>query len=80
MNEFYQKVAYIGLRNTDGSYLLNIPLYVKVSEINKNGMTDMQEELIHRISDVMMRRYGNQISGHIANLKKGVECNAKVQG
>ena len=33
-----------------------------------------------RISDVMMRRYGNQISGHIANLKKGVECNAKVQG
>lgn len=78
MNEFYQKVAYIGLRNTDGSYLLNIPLYVKVSEINKNGMTDMQEELIHRISDVMMRRYEKQIGEHIANLKKGVECNAKV--
>lgn len=79
MSEFYQKVAYIGLRNTDGSYLLNVPLYVKVSEINKNGLTDMQEELIHRISDVMMRRYEKQIGEHIANLKKGVECNEKVQ-
>lgn len=80
MSEFYQKVAYIGLRNTDDSYLLNVPLYVKVSEINKNGLTDMQEELIHRISDIMIRRYEKQIGAHIANLKKGVECNAKVQG
>lgn len=78
MNEFYQKVAYIGLRNTDGSYLLNVPLYVKVSETNKNGMTDMQEELIHRISDIMMRRYEKQIGAHIANLKKGVKYNAKI--
>lgn len=78
MSEFYQKVAYIGLRNTDGSYLLNIPLYVKVSEINKNGMTAMQEELIHRISDVMMQRYEKQIGEYVVNLKKGVEYHAKV--
>ena len=47
--ENFQKVAYIALRNTDGSMMINVPLYVKVSELNKNGMTDEQEKLIERI-------------------------------
>jgi hypothetical protein len=68
-NEAYQKVAYIGLRNEDGSYLLNVPLYVKVSEVNINGLTDMQEELIHKISEIMMHRYERQISEKIKKLK-----------
>ena len=68
--ELYQKVAYIGLRNPDGSYLLDVPLYVKVSEVNKSGMTDMQEELMHRISEVMIRRYEKQISEYMAGLKR----------
>jgi len=25
-----------------------VPLYVKVSELNKNGMTDSQEEVMYR--------------------------------
>ena len=57
MSEIYQKVSYIGLRNPDGSYLKNIPLYVKVTELNANGLTDTQEELIHRISSIMLQKY-----------------------
>lgn len=68
--DFYQKVAYIGLRNSDGSYMLNVPLYVKVKELNKNGMTDMQEELIHRISGLMMKRYEKQIAEYMASVEK----------
>jgi len=80
MNDYYQKVAYIGLRNPDGSYMLNVPLYVKVNEVNKYGVTDTQEELIHRISEIMIKRYDRQISEYIANLKKGVNGNEKIQG
>ena len=69
MSEMYQKVAYIGLRNPDGSYLTNIPLYVKVSELNQNGLTDMQEELIHKISSIMLQRYQQQFSDFISNNK-----------
>lgn len=69
MAENLQKVAYIGLRNKDGSFLLNVPLYVKVSDLNKNGVTDQQEELIHRISDIMLARYEKQIAEHIAALE-----------
>ena len=69
--EFYTQVAFIILRNPDGSMLLDVPLYVKVSELNKNGMTDSQEEIIHRVSEIMIRRYEKQIGEHFANLKQG---------
>jgi len=68
--DYYQKVAYIGLRNPDGIMMLNVPLYVKVGELNKNGMTDTQETLIHRISEIMIKRYEKQISAYMADLKK----------
>lgn len=68
--ECFQKVAYIGLRNSDGSMMLNVPLYVKVAELNKNGMTDTQEKIIHRISEIMIQRYERQISEYFASLKQ----------
>lgn len=71
MSEVFQKVAYIGLRNEDGSYLMNVPLYIKVSEVTKNGLTKMQEDLIHKVSEIMMKRYEKQIGEEIARKKKG---------
>ena len=68
--EYFQKVAYIALRNTDGSIMLNVPLYVKVSELNKNGMTDEQEKIIERITETMMKRYEKQISAYFTGLKE----------
>lgn len=68
--ELFQKVAYIGLRNADGSLMLNVPLYVKVSELNKNGMTDTQEKVLHRISEIMIQRYEKQLSEYFASLKR----------
>ena len=71
MSKTFQKVAYIGLRNPDGTYLINVPLYVKVSEVNKNGLTEMQEELIHKVSEIMMKQKQKKIGKMILNLKKG---------
>ena len=70
MSEMYQKVAYIGLRNPDGSYLVNVPLYVKVSELNQNGLTDMQEELIHKITGIMLQHYQQRFGEFIDSKKK----------
>ena len=71
--ENFQKVAYIALRNTDGSIMINVPLYVKVSELNKNGMTDEQEKIIERITETMMKRYEKQISAYFTGLKENKE-------
>ncbi len=65
--ELYQVVAYIALRNKDGSSMINVPLYVKVSEINKNGMTETQERVMHRISAIMIKRNQKQLSDYFAN-------------
>jgi len=71
--ELFQKVAYIGLRKKDGSMLLNVPLYVKVSELNKSGMTETQEKVMSRISEIMIKRYEKQLSEYFASLKEKSE-------
>ena len=62
MNEQYQKVAYIGLRKKDGSYAVNIPLYVKLDEVDKKDMDESNhptvikrkdtEKLISHLNDI----------------------------
>ena len=72
-NDTFQKVAYIGLRNDDGSLMINVPLYVKVSELNKSGMTDTQEKVISRITEIMIKRYEKQLSEYFVSLKKNLK-------
>ncbi len=69
-NDNFLKVAYIGLQKQDGSLMLNVPLYVKVSELNKSGMTDTQEKVISRITEIMIKRYEKQLSEYFASLKE----------
>ena len=54
--DIYQTAAYIALRQKDGPPMINVPLYVKVSEVNKNGMTEAQESVMHRVSEIMIKR------------------------
>ncbi len=69
-NDTFLKVAYIGLKQPDGAMMINVPLYVKVSELNKSGMTDTQEKVISRITEIMIKRYEKQLSEYFASLKE----------
>ena len=70
MAELFQKVAYIGLRKDDGKIMLNVPLYVKVDDLSKSGITETQEKVISRISEIMIKRYEKQISDYFLSLKE----------
>ena len=70
VNDNFLKVAYIGLKQPDGSMMINVPLYVKVSELQKSGMTETQEKVISRITEIMIKRYEKQLSEYFASLKK----------
>lgn len=72
--EVYQAVAYVALRQKDGSLMINVPLYVKVSEINKNGMTEAQKSVMHRVSEIMIKRNQKQLSDYFANANKTTTC------
>ncbi len=69
-NDTFLKVAYIGLKQPNGAMMINVPLYVKVSELNKSGMTDTQEKVISRITEIMIKRYEKQLSEYFASLKE----------
>lgn len=69
-NETFVKVAYIGLKQPDGAMMINVPLYVKVSELNKSGMTDTQEKVISRITEIMIKRYEKQLTDYFLSLKE----------
>ena len=62
MNEQYQKVAYIGLRNAKGGYMLNVPLYIKLDDLNKKEIEQSNEELIRKVTRIMMQRYEKQLA------------------
>ena len=72
-NDTFLKVAYIGLKQPDGAMMINVPLYVKVSELNKSGMTDTQEKVISRITEIMIKRYEKQLSEYFASLKENLK-------
>ena len=69
MKEQYQKVAYIGLRNKKGEYTANIPLYVKLDEVNSKDMEASREEIMRKVTEVMMRRYEKQLAEIMAGQK-----------
>ena len=69
-NETFVKVAYIGLQKQDGSLMLNVPLYVKASEIQKSDMTETQEKTISRITEIMIKRYEKQLTDYFLSLKE----------
>ena len=67
--KYLQKVAYIGLRNKKGEYTANIPLYVKLDEVDKKDIDESREEIIHKVTEIMMRRYEKQLA-EIMNSKR----------
>ena len=72
-NDNFLKVAYIGLKQPDGTMMINVPLYVKVSELQKSGMTETQEKVISRITEIMIKRYEKQLSEYFCKPKKNLK-------
>ncbi len=68
--EGYQIIGFIGLDNPDGTMTFNIPLYVKITELSKDGITDQAKELMHKVAVLMREHYESQLSEYIAKLKR----------
>lgn len=73
MVERYQMVACIGLRKSESEEMVTVPLYIKVCAEEGSPLPAEQEDLIHRVSECMIRRYEQQLAEFIKNKNKG-EC------
>lgn len=67
----YIKIAYIGLHRQNGKLMLNVPLYIKTSELNSDGLIDSQAVLIDHIAEIMNRCYEQQLQNYFASCKDG---------
>lgn len=73
MVERYQMVACIGLRKCESDEMVTVPLYIKVRAEEGGSLPADQEDMIHRISECMIRRYEQQLADFIKNKKKGAK-------
>ena len=69
MSDDFVKIAYVGLRQEDGSYMLNVPIYINLKDVNSEVFKNHQEELIHKIANIMIHHYEWQFAEYI-NKKK----------
>lgn len=70
--EPYQKISYYCLRDCNGVFIARVPLYLKIADLDLNGIAYTQEETIHRITERMLRHYEREISDFFAQKQKGV--------
>jgi hypothetical protein len=53
-------------------FIARVPLYLKIADLDLNGIAYTQEETIHRITERMLRHYEREISDFFAQKQKGV--------
>jgi hypothetical protein len=66
---YYTQIAFCLLPTADKSLLTCVPLYVRVKEVTKNGVAEMQEDIIHRTINVMREIYKKDFDEYIAKIK-----------
>ena len=75
MIERYQMVACIGLRKSESDEMVTVPLYIKVRAEEGSPLPAGQQEMLHRVSESMIRRYEQQLADFIKNKQKGEDTN-----
>ena len=68
--ECYTQVAFIVIRVHKDEPLLNVPLYVKVNEVAKDGVSSAQKAMVSKASEIMNKRYESQIRNYFAELNE----------
>ena len=71
MKDDFVKIAYVGLRQEDGSYMLNVPIYINLKDVDSEVFNKHREELIHRIANIMIHHYEWQLAAYINKKKNG---------
>ena len=72
MKEFYQQVGCACVRDKEGNFIPNVPLYIKISEVGKYGVSPSQEDIIHKISDIVIKHYERELNEFLDKQKKQV--------
>jgi hypothetical protein len=66
---YYTQIAFCLLPTADKSLLTCVPLFVRVKEVTKNGVAEMQEDIVHRTAKVMREIYKQDFDEYLTKIK-----------
>ena len=72
-SEFYIQVGMTTLRSPDDVYFLDVPIYIKVNEIQPNGLARVEEILLTTMTEIISKHNENKLQDKIKNLKQEVQ-------
>jgi hypothetical protein len=67
--QFYTQIAFCLLPMADKSLLTCVPLFVRVKEVTKSGVAEMQEDIVHRTIRVMREIHKQDFDEYVAKIK-----------
>ena len=73
--EMFRQIGFTIIRNTDDTAFVDIPLYIKVTEVDSNGLTPEERKLVDIVTEIIIKGNELKIADKFASLKKGVKRN-----
>ena len=67
---FYIQVGLTTLRCQDDVCFVDVPLYVRVHELEQNGLAKMENQLLQTIGEIVAKHNGSKTIEKIENLRK----------
>jgi len=69
--ELYIRVGLTTLRCPDDIHFVDVPLYIRVKEIQPNGLAMVEEKLLETITEIISKHNENALPDKIKKLKNG---------
>ena len=77
-NELYIQVGLTTLRSPDDVYFIDVPLYIKVNEVQSSGLARIEESLLKVLNSLVIKKNATKLTEKIENLKKEKMQNGKT--
>jgi len=66
----FVQIGVTTVRNFNDTDFVDVPLYVQVSELKNNGLSESEENLLKKVSSALMRIYERKIVQYITETQK----------
>lgn len=78
--QLYIQVGLSTLRTPHDEVLVDVPLYIRVTEIQPNGLAKVEQTLLETIAEIVSKHNENTIVEKIEKLKENKNEQNKISG
>lgn len=68
--EVFIQIGVTALRSPTGEFLPSVPLYIKADKLNKSGLSQAEEDVLHNVAGVFAEKHEQLTSRNNKEVKK----------